>query len=149
MLNLAYVEFLYVDLTYTYSFFLFVSHMIRSIHLLPLWAFVACYRVNFPFTFTFTFTIYIFLKHRLRAFENRVMKKIVGPKRDEVTGEWRRLQNKELYDLYCSPNIVRVIKQRRIKWAGHVARMGDRRDVYRVLVGKPEGMRRFQRNRRR
>ena len=63
----------------------------------------------------------------------------IGPRRDEVTGEWRRLHNDELNDLYSSPNIVRVIKSRRLKWAGHVARMGEERGVYRVLVGKPEG----------
>ena len=65
--------------------------------------------------------------------------RIFGPKRDEVTGEWRKLHNEELNDLYCSPNIVRVIKSRSMMWAGHVARMGDRRGVYRDLVGKPEG----------
>jgi hypothetical protein len=64
-----------------------------------------------------------------------------GPKRDEVTGEWRRLHNKELYALYSSPNIIRVIKLRRLRWAGHVARMGERRGAYRPLVGKPEGRR--------
>ena len=64
---------------------------------------------------------------------------MVGPRRDEVTGEWRRLHNEELNDLYCSPNIVRVIKSRRMRWAGHVAHMGEERGVYRVLVGKPEG----------
>ena len=64
---------------------------------------------------------------------------IFGPKRDEVTGEWRKLHNEELNDLYCSLDIVRVIKSRRMRWAGHVARMGQRRGVYRVLVGKPEG----------
>jgi hypothetical protein len=69
-----------------------------------------------------------------------VLWKILGPKRDEVTGEWRKLHKEELTDLYyCSPNIVRVIKSRRMRWTGHVARMGDRRGVYRVLVGKPEG----------
>jgi len=78
-------------------------------------------------------------EHRLRVFENRVLWRIFGPKRDEVTGEWRKLQNEELNDLYCSPNIVRVIKLRRMRWAGHVARMGERRDVYRVLVGYTNG----------
>jgi hypothetical protein len=77
-------------------------------------------------------------EHRLRVLENRVLRGIFGPKRDEVTGEWRKLHNEELNDLYCSPNIVRVIKSRRMRWAGHVARMGERRDVYRVLVWKPE-----------
>ena len=64
-----------------------------------------------------------------------------GPRRNKVTGEWRRLHNEELNDLYSSPNIVRVIKSRRMRWAGHVARMGEERGVYRVLVGKPEGRR--------
>ena len=72
-------------------------------------------------------------------FENMVLRRIFGPRRDEVTGEWRRLQNEELNDLYCSPNIVRVIKSRRMRWAGYVACMGEERGVYRVLVGKPEG----------
>ena len=72
-------------------------------------------------------------------FENRVLRGIFGPRRDEVTGEWRRLHNEELYELYCSTNIVRVIKSRRMRSAGHVARMGEERGVYRVLVGKPEG----------
>jgi hypothetical protein len=71
-------------------------------------------------------------------FENRVLRRMFGLKRDEVTGEWRKLQNEEFNDLYCSPNIVRVIKSRRMRWAGHVARMGERRGVYRVLVGKSE-----------
>ena len=78
---------------------------------------------------------------RLRVFENRVLRRIFGPKRDEVTGEWRKLHNEELNDLCCSPNIIQVIKSRRIRWAGHVARRGERRDTYRVLVGKPEGKR--------
>ena len=71
-------------------------------------------------------------------FENRVLRGIFGPKRDGVTGEWRKLHNEELNDLYCSPNIVRVIKSIRMRWARHVARMGERRGVYRVLVGKSE-----------
>jgi hypothetical protein len=75
-------------------------------------------------------------------FENRVLKRIFGPKRDKVTGEWRRLHNKELHDLYSSPNTSPVIKVRRLKWAGHVVRMG-------VLVGKPEGRRQLGRPRRR
>ena len=80
-------------------------------------------------------------EHRLKVFENRLMRKVFGPKRDEVTGEWRKLHNEELNGLYCSPNIVRVVKSRRMRWAGHVARMRERRSVYRVLVGKPEGKR--------
>jgi len=74
----------------------------------------------------------------LRVFENMVLRRIFGPRRDEVTGEWRRLHNEELNDLKSSPNVVRVIKSRRIRWAGHVARMGEEREVYRFLVGKPE-----------
>jgi hypothetical protein len=73
------------------------------------------------------------------VFENRVLRRIFGPKRDEVTGEWRRLHNEELYYLYSSPNIIRVIKSRRMKCAGHVASMGEGRDAYRILVGRPEG----------
>ena len=72
-------------------------------------------------------------------FESMVLRRIFGPRRDEVTGEWRRLHNVELNDLYSLPNIVRVIKSRRMRWAGHVARMGEGRELYRVLVGKPEG----------
>jgi len=75
-------------------------------------------------------------ERRLRVFENRVLRRVFGPKRDEVTGEWRKLHNKELIDLYSLPNIVRVIKSRRMRWAGHVARLGERRDLYRVLVRK-------------
>jgi hypothetical protein len=75
---------------------------------------------------------------RLRVFENKVLRRILGPKMDEVTGEWRRLLNKELYALYSSPNIIWVIKSRRLRWAGHVARMGENRFAYRALVGKPE-----------
>jgi hypothetical protein len=74
---------------------------------------------------------------RLRVFENKVLRRIFGPKRDEVTGEWRRLHNKELYPAY-SYNIVRVIKSRRLRWARRIARMGDCRSAYRVLMGKPE-----------
>jgi hypothetical protein len=75
---------------------------------------------------------------RLRVFENRVLRRIFGPKMVEVTGEWRKLHNEKLNDLYCSPHIIQVIKLRRMKLAGNVARMGKRRGVYRVLVGKPE-----------
>jgi hypothetical protein len=80
-------------------------------------------------------------EHRLRVFENRVLRKIFGPKRDEVAGEWRKLHNEELRDLYFSLNIIRIIKSRRMRWAGHVARMGEKRNAYRLLVGKPEGKR--------
>jgi hypothetical protein len=77
-------------------------------------------------------------ERRLRVFENRVVRKVFGPKRDEVTGEWRKLHNEELNVLYSLPNIVRVVKSRRMRWAEHVARMGEDRVVHRVLVGKPE-----------
>ena len=82
-------------------------------------------------------------------FENMVLRRIFGPKRDEVTGEWRRLHNEELNDLYSSPNIVLVIKSRRMRWAGHVVRMGEVREVYRLLVGKLEGRRLLGRPRHR
>jgi hypothetical protein len=75
----------------------------------------------------------------LRVFENRLLWRVFGPKRDEVTGEWRKLHNEELNDLYSLPNIVWVVKSRRMRWAGHVARMGEDRGVHRVLMGKPEG----------
>ena len=81
-------------------------------------------------------------------FENRVLR-IFVPKRVEVIGEWKKLHNKERNELYCSPNTVRVIKSRRMRWAGHVARMGERIGVYRVLVGKSEGKRPLRRPRRR
>ena len=86
---------------------------------------------------------------RLRVFENRVLRRVFGPKRDEVTGEWRKLHNEELSDLYSLPIIVRVVKSRRMRWAGHVARMGEGRGMHRVLVGKPEGKRPLGRPRRR
>jgi len=88
-------------------------------------------------------------ERRLSVSENGVLRITFGPKRDEGTAEWRKLHSGRLYDLYCSPNIVRVIKSRRIRWAGHVAHMDDRRGVYRVLVGKPEGKRPLERPRRR
>ena len=82
-------------------------------------------------------------------FENRVLRRIFWPRRDGVTGERRKLHNEELNDLYSSPNIVRVIKSRRMRWAGHVARMEERRGVHKVLVGKPEGTMQLGRPRRR
>jgi hypothetical protein len=87
---------------------------------------------------------------RLRVFENSVLRRIIcGPRRDEVTGEWRKLHSKELSDLYCLPNIVRVINSRRMRLARHVASMRESRDVYRVLMGKSEGQRPLGRPRRR
>jgi hypothetical protein len=88
-------------------------------------------------------------EHRLRVFENRVLRRIFGLKRDEVMGQWRKLHSGELHNLYLSPDIIRQIKSRRMRWAGHVARMREVRYVYRVLVGKPEGKRPLERLRRR
>jgi len=85
----------------------------------------------------------------LALFENRVLRRVFGPKRDEVRDEWRKLHNEELRDLYSLPNIVQVVKSRRMRWAGHVARMGEGRSVHRVLVGKPGGKRPLGRPRRR
>jgi hypothetical protein len=96
-----------------------------------------------------TWSLILREEHRLRVFENRVLRRILGPKRDEVTGEWRKLHNKELRDLYSSPSIIRIIKLGRMGWAGHVARMGEKRNAYRLLVGKPEGKRPLGRPRRR
>jgi hypothetical protein len=83
------------------------------------------------------------------VFKNRVLRRVFGPKRDKVTGEWRKLHNEELNYLYSLPNIVRVVKSRRMGWTSHVARMGEERGVHRVLVGKPEGKRLSGRPRRR
>jgi hypothetical protein len=88
-------------------------------------------------------------EHRLREFESRVLRRISGPKRDEVTGQWRKLHNGELHNLYSSVDIIMQIESRRMRWAGHVARMGEGRNVCRVLVGKPEGKRPLERPRHR
>ncbi|KAJ4436832.1 hypothetical protein ANN_16964 [Periplaneta americana] len=96
-----------------------------------------------------TWTLTLREEHRLRVFENKVLRKIFGAKRDEVTGEWRKLHNTELHALYSSPDIIRNLKSRRLRWAGHVARMGESRNAYRVLVGRPEGKRPLGRPRRR
>jgi hypothetical protein len=80
-------------------------------------------------------------EHKLRMFENRVLRRIFGSKWDGVTGGWRKLHNEELHILYSSPSIIRIIKSRRMRWAGHVVRMGEKSNVYRLLVGKPEGKR--------
>jgi len=86
-------------------------------------------------------------ERKLRVFENRVLRRVFGLKRDEVTGEWRKLHNEEVRDLYSLPNIVRVVKSRRMRWAWHVARMGEGTVVHGVLVGKPEGKRPLERPR--
>jgi hypothetical protein len=88
-------------------------------------------------------------KHRLGVFDKRVMRRIFEPKKDEVTGQWRKLHNAEFHILYSSPDIITQIKSRRMRWAAHVARMGEGRKLYRVLVGKPEGKRPLKRPRRR
>ena len=88
-------------------------------------------------------------ERQLRVFENMVLRRIFGPRRNEVTGDCRRLHHEELNDSYCSPNIVRMIKLRRMRWAGHMACMGEERGMYRVLLVKPEGRRPLGRHRRR
>ncbi|KAJ4441688.1 hypothetical protein ANN_11546 [Periplaneta americana] len=96
-----------------------------------------------------TWTLTLREEQRLRVFENKVIRKIFGAERDEVTGEWRKLHNAELHALFSSPDIIRNIKSRRLRWAEHVARMGESRNAYRVLVGRPEGKRPLKRPRRR
>ncbi|KAJ4449908.1 hypothetical protein ANN_01315 [Periplaneta americana] len=96
-----------------------------------------------------TWTLTLREEQRLRVFENKVLRKIFGTKRDDVTGEWRKIYNAELHALYSSPDIIRNIKSRRLRWAGHVARMSESRNAYKVLVGRPEGKRPFRRPRRR
>jgi hypothetical protein len=96
-----------------------------------------------------TWSVTLREEHRLRVFGNRVLRGIFGPKRGEITGDWRKLHSGELHNLYSSPDIIRQIKSRRMRWAGHVARMGEGRNLYRVLFGKPEGKRSLGRPRRR
>ena len=96
-----------------------------------------------------TWSITLREEHRLRLFENKVLRKIFGAKKDEISDEWRKLHNAELHALYSSPNIIRSLKSRRLRWAGHVARMEQSRNAYRVLVQKPEGKRPLGRPRRR
>jgi hypothetical protein len=80
-------------------------------------------------------------EHRLRVFENRVLRRIFGPKVDEIIAYWRKLHNEELHNLYSSPDVIRMITSRRMRWESHIARMGKKRNAYRILVGKPEGKR--------
>jgi hypothetical protein len=96
-----------------------------------------------------TWYVTLRVEHRLRVFQNRVLRTIFGSRRDEVIGDWRKLRNEELCNLYSLPNIMRMMKLRRMRWAGHVARMGETRNAYRLLVGKPEGKRPLGRPRRR
>ena len=96
-----------------------------------------------------TLSLTLIEEHRLRVFENKVLRQIFGAKKDEITGEWRKLQNAELHALYSLPNTIRSLNSRRLRWAGHVAHMEQSRNAYRVLVGKPEGNRPLGRPRRR
>jgi hypothetical protein len=96
-----------------------------------------------------TWSLMLREEHRLRVFENRVLRRIFGPRRDEVMEEWRKLHNEELHNLYSSPDIIRQVKSRRMRWPGHVACMGEERKVYTVLVGKSEGKRPLGRPRHR
>jgi hypothetical protein len=93
-----------------------------------------------------TWSLTLRKEHRLRVFENRVLRRIFGPKRDEVTGGWRNMHNVELRDLYSSPSKIRIIKSRKMTWTGHVARMGEKGNADRLLIGKPEGKRRQKKN---
>jgi hypothetical protein len=95
-----------------------------------------------------TWFLTLSFEHRLRIFENRVLRRIFGPKRSEVTGGWRKLRGEELHSLYSSPSNVRVIKARRMKWAGYVARMGEVRGAYNILFGRAEGRTQLGRPRR-
>jgi hypothetical protein len=94
-----------------------------------------------------TWSLTVREEHKLRVFENSVLRRIFGQRRDGVTGGWRKLHNEELHNMYSSPGIIRIIKSRRMRWAGHVARMGAKRIVYSLFVGKPEGKRPLRRPR--
>jgi hypothetical protein len=96
-----------------------------------------------------TWSLTVREEHKLRVFENRLLRRIYGPKRDGVTAGWRKLHSEELHNLYSSPSIIRIIKSRRMRWAGHLARMGEKKNVYRLLVGKLERKRPLGRPRRR
>jgi hypothetical protein len=96
-----------------------------------------------------TWSLILREEHRLRASENRVLRRIFGLTRDEVTGEWRKMHIEELHNLYSSPDIIRQVKSRKMRWAGHVARMGEDRKMHKVLAGKPEGKRPLEKPRRR
>jgi hypothetical protein len=96
-----------------------------------------------------TWSLTIREEHKLRVFKNRVLRRIFGPKRDGAMRGWRKLHNEELHNLYSSPDIIGIIKSRRMRWVGHAAQMGVKRNVYRLLVGKPEGKRPLGRPRRR
>jgi hypothetical protein len=97
--------------------------------------------IKFCFTECETWSLTVREEHKLRVFENRVLRRIFGPKGDGMTGGWIKLHKEELHNLYSSPSIIRIIKSRRMTWAGHVARVGEKRNGYRLLIGKPEGKR--------
>jgi hypothetical protein len=103
--------------------------------------------INNSYNLNITWSLTLREEHRLRVFGNRLLRRLFEPKRVEVTGEWRKLHNEELHDLYSSPSIIRIIKRRRMRLAGHVAQMGEKRNAYRLLVGKPEGKRPLRRRR--
>ena len=124
---------------YVYSTYIHIERDRRGVHIIDTRVLYGCE----------TSSLTLREEHRLRVFENRVLRRILGPKRDGVTEEWRKLHNEELNSLYSLPNTVRVIKSRRLRWAGHVARMEEGRGVHKVLVGKPEGKRQLGRLRRR
>jgi hypothetical protein len=133
-----YTDFLFLYLNaYLFLIYLFIFKIYRTI-ILP----VVLYGCE-------TWSLTLREERRLRVFENSVLRRVFGSKRDEVTGEWRKVHNEELNDLYSLPNIVWVVKSRRMRWAGHVARMREDRGVYRMLVEKPEGKRPLVRPRRR
>jgi hypothetical protein len=96
-----------------------------------------------------TWSLILREEHRLRVFEKRVLREIFGPKTDKVIGGWRKLHNEKLHNLYCSPSVIRVTKSSMMRWAGHVARIGGKRNAYRILVRKPEGKSPLGRPRRR
>ena len=130
----------------------YLVHSLLSSSLLSKTLKIKIYRtINLPIVLfgCETWSLTLREEHRLRVFENRVLKRVFGPKRDEVTGELRKLHNEKLRELYSLPNIVRVVKSRRMRWAGHVAPMGEGRGVHRFLLWKPEGKRPLGRPRRR
>jgi hypothetical protein len=96
-----------------------------------------------------TWSLTVREEHKLRVIENRVFRRIFGPKKDRVTGRWRKWHNEELHNFYSSPSVIRIMKSRRMRWVGHVARMEEKENVYRLLVGKSEGKRPPGRSRRR
>jgi hypothetical protein len=142
-LNQELIKFRECSLPFSPKSFVFPSHIKNlkiKIYKIVILSLVLCGCETWSLTFT--------EERRLRVFEKRVLRRIFGPKREE-DGSWRKFDNDELHSLYSSPNIVRVIKSRRMRWAGHVGRMGEGRGVYRVLIGRPEGKRPLGRSRRR